>query len=206
MGLRKILRGVVAFLLIAAVAAGVLFSFRYHPVIRRTVGPDGICGPFDEVLAHGDWFRVTGDGASCFFGGKNGDDYYVVTMDELYGPFEGIVPLKAPAQSNSWGFAAQSGSRIFVVINGETRFEIHDRGCVDYCRYISGMCHEVISRNEKTTLSADGTRWALKVLRDDGEYAIVNGEEFGPYEKIFYVRISPEGASWGAAVAVGGYH
>jgi hypothetical protein len=205
MGLRKILQGFIALLLIAAVAAGVLFSFRYHPLIRRTIGPDGICGPFDEVFTYEDWFQVTGDGESCFYAAEYGGKYYIVTLETLYGPFDVIVPFRAPAQSNSWGFAAQTKNTIIVVVNGETRYVIRNAGSIYYGGYSSCMCHDVISENENTTLSADGSRWALKVKRDDGEYAFVNGEELGPFERIFYVKISPEGSNWGAAITLGGY-
>lgn len=207
MGVFKLFRRLPHAALLLAVTAAFFSTFILTPKcgIKSTpIGEDGSCGPFDEVFTYGDWFQVTGDGESCFYGAEYEGKYFIVSPETKYGPFEGILALRAPAQSNSWGFVAQSGNRIAVIINSETRFEIDGGGGTLNGGYSTCQCHEVIASNEKITLSPDGSRWAFRYFRDGGEYAIVNGEEFGPYDQIYYVRVSSEGSNWGAAVAVGG--
>jgi hypothetical protein len=206
MGLRKILRRVVAFLLAAAVAAGFLYTFRYHSLIRRAIGPDGVCGPYGEVLLYAPYEpRVAPDGDWFIFYARNILGYYAVAGGSQYGPYDVIVPLIPGPEGRSWGFVARERERLFVIIDGELRAEYVNEGVI-FPPPIprSCWCATLLETNRLTTLSDDGQHWAFKLFRNDDEYAIVNGAKLGPYEKVYSAIVSPEGENWGLTVAIAG--
>lgn len=207
MGFVKLLRLFATFLPIAAVAAGVLFSFRYHPLIKRTIGPDGVCGPFDRVFVFSPYRVHLGhDGDWYSFLAKDKEGYSVVAAGREYGPFDDVVLFDTSSEGDSWGFVAQKEKTLYVVVDGFIRSVLYDRGNIRTHKrpgkYSYGQ--RFIWPREKATLSADGNNWIFTVKRPDGKYAMLNGREIGPYEQLYSVSISPSGDDWGIIAAVDG--
>jgi hypothetical protein len=54
------------------------------------------------------------------------------------------------------------------------------------------------------SVSPRGNSWGFWVWREAGNYALINGEMWGPYEKMYQVSFSADGSAWGFKARDGG--
>lgn len=131
----------------------------------------------------------SGDGAVWGFPGykrdKRGDlNSYIIINGTDRGPLPGVGDLAISLDGSVWGITVGPQAEAGAIINGK---KWPPEG-----GYIKTHGFRVSDYNGS---------WAFAAEKEDGWYAIVNGEENGPFIAVYKVVFSEDGRVWGATIA-----
>ena len=108
---------------------------------------------------------------------KNNEWYYTIE-GKKYGPYLSMDNFKYSDDGTNWGFsAAEKDYYNWSVIFKSVRYGPY--------KYASSP-----------QFSSDGRSFGFKAQKDDGDYLIINGKEFGPFMKVTFPAISKEKGNW----------
>lgn len=153
---------------------------------------------------YGGWPRVScaPKGEAWAFTTLYQDRTYAVVNGQRYGPYEtdvmcgGITGVTFSEDGSAWAFEASRGDHWVAVINGEEKLRY---------RYPVGRDYSFEFFPAPIAFSRDGSVWGHTGFKTGsseqrGGYVWINEKQYGSYEDVSILNVSPDGGQWGVKV------